>query len=176
MFQVSSTTKICSAHFVDTDFAVRGKRRFFKEAAMPSVFPWTVFHVQSSTRVSEASTAPIVLPSYASSRVSAGSATDHCDETCKDETHTQEGTSNHNDKLQKKLEELRSQNERLKSQNENLLTETHSLAHQLRQKEAAPQKITFNLANIKSSDRLVEFYTGFQDYKTLLAFFEEVPV
>ena len=172
-FVLSSTTKICSAHFVDTDFAVRGKRRFFKEAAMPSVFPWTVFHVQSSTRVSEASTAPIVLPSYASSRGSAESAADYCDETCKDETHTQEGTPNHNYKFQRKLEELQLQNERLQSQNENLLPETHSLAHQLRQKEAAPpppkKKNMISLANIKSSNNLVEFYTGFQDYKTLLA-------
>ena len=134
---------------------------------MPSVFPWIV---------SQAATAPIVLPSYASSRGSAESAADHCDETCEDETHTQEGTPNHNDKLQRKLEELRSQNERLKSQNENLLTETHSLARQLRQKEPATQEIMFSLANIKSSDSLVEFYTGFQDYKTLLAFFEEAPV
>ena len=101
--------------------------------------------------------------------------TRHCDETCEDETHTQEGTPKHDDKFQKELEELRSQNERLimKLQNENLLTETHSLARQLRQKEAAPKKIMFSLANIKSSDSLVEFYTGFQDHKTLLAFCEE---
>ena len=94
--------------------------------------------------MSEAATAPIVLPCYASSRGSAESAADHCDETCKDETHTQGGTLNHNEKLQRKLEELRSQNERLKSQNENLLTETDSLAHQLRQKETVPQKIIFS--------------------------------
>ena len=100
-----------------------------------------LFFTYSAQRVSEAATAPIEFPSYASSRGSAESATDHCDETCEDETHTQEGTPNHDDKLQRKLEELRSQNERLKSQNENLLTEADSLAHQLRQKEAAPKKL-----------------------------------
>ena len=99
------------------------------------------FLTYSAQRVSETATAPIVLPSYASSRGSAESAADHCYETCKDETHTQEGTPNHNDKLRRKLEELGSQNECLKSQNENLLTEADSLAHQLRQKEAAPKKL-----------------------------------
>lgn len=138
-FVLSSTTKICSAHFVDIDFSVQGKRRFLKQAAIPSIFPWTASRVQRSSTVSEAAAAPLVLPSYASSCGSTESEA-HNDELCEEETHTQEDKPDHYEKLQKELKELQSENERLKSENENLITGTRGLTRQLRQKEAAHKK------------------------------------
>lgn len=156
-FTITKATKICSDHFMPSDFLVddqslQGGRRRLKSTAVPSVFAWTKIKKRTSVTSQKAlqqltSDSTIMEQSTYSEEVDPSNEGEcYCSDTkVMDEKQITD--------LQKEVFELRSKLE----ETENKLS-----------------RALFRLENIKDDNNLMKFYTGFTDYTMLMAFYNEV--
>ena len=89
-----------------------------------------------------------------------------------DLTHEEQITPVHNSEMSYGPEEICM--EEISSANVEMQRKIDKLQVKLVQVQSSFQRSLFRLENICDNDDLVTFYTGFSDYKTLLAFYEEI--
>ena len=152
-FKLTQHTKICSRHFLDTDFRItfRG-RKFLKEGVVPSVFPWTKGSgMWPQLREQN-------LPDFV-----------------EEMSHPEEGMDLENSlsdteglcPKDARIDELEQQLEAERMKNETLTKEKALLQHLLMEKQEEGSRRSFCLERFKNSDEDVCFYTGFPTYNSL---------
>ncbi|XP_065901947.1 uncharacterized protein [Dysidea avara] len=154
-FVVNKYTKICSKHFKPHDFVfadlpLEGGRPRLKHDAIPSIFPWS----QTNQRVSLTSQKALQPPDIDMHMKQIKLLNkDKEDEIFNDGMEPFGDPDPSISDLRKEILELK-----LK------LSETQNKL----------DRALFRLENVKDDDGLVKFYTGFSDYETLMAFYEEL--
>ena len=159
-FVVGKNTKICSEHFKDDDFvfsnlSLTGERRRLKHDAIPSIFAWKKTNARISLTSQKALQPPDIdvhvkqikllsLNKYVEEEI-VGTLHDGMESVCNLDPPITD--------LQKEILELKTK---------------------LSEAENKLERSLFRLENIKNDDSLVKFYTGFTDYGTLIAFYEEI--
>ena len=196
-FIITKNTKICSEHFVLGDFCSRSGRRYLKQNAVPSVFPWK----QRQERLSSISKKALQSLTFANDNVSSPNydASSSNFDADLEPDNVELGDSNCCKHLQREVLELLSK----LTETEHILADTQSkladtqckLVDSQRKLEDTQSKLEdtqskledteinlenklsrslFRLENIKCNNSLVHFYTGLSDYETLMAFYEEL--
>lgn len=162
-FVINKNTKVCSLHFTAEDYisgdALNSARRVLKPTAIPSVFPWTKERYQRTTTVSQLAASPNQRFDWFDDKVKRSS--DKHDPT-KDEPV--KGTN----------EDLFMEVDSGCDDTVELHKEVEELRLQLSIAQASLRKSLFRLENIRHDNELIKFYTGFCDYDTLIAFYEEI--
>ena len=156
-FVVGKNTKICSEHFKDDDFAfgnlsLTGGRRRLKHEAIPSIFAWNKT-IERISLTSQKALQPSDIVVHVK-QVKYLSLNDNVnEEIVHNETESICDLDPSIADLQKEILDLKIK----------LLEAQYKLERSL-----------FRLDNIKNDDSLVKFYTGFADFGTLMAFYEEI--
>lgn len=156
-FVINKNTKVCSLHFTSDDYisgdaALHSARRVLKATAVPSVFPWTREVYQRKSKTSQLAASMHQRSDLVEDNVALADNRDVS--YSPEENYTEVEGSNFNIlEMQRKIDELQVK---------------------LSQVESTYRRSLLRLENIRHSDDLVKFYTSFPDYKTLIAFYEEV--
>ncbi|XP_065890698.1 uncharacterized protein [Dysidea avara] len=162
-FVVTKSTKICSDHFLSTDFLLNCERRRLKPDAVPSCFPWRkCFKCRS--RTSQKASQALLEDEKPNERMA--SAT-NSRKKMKAEIVSVSMDSTYIQPSAETAEEPDQQDVIV-----NLQTQVISLQNQLAETENRLKKSLFRLENIRDDAKLMKFYTGFVDYETLMAFYE----
>ena len=156
-FVINKNTKVCSHHFTPDDYisgdVLHSARRVLKGTAVPSVFPWTREVRQRKSKTSQLAASvhqrSDVIEDKVYTPIENSDVLYYPAENCMEV----EGSSADISEMQRKIDELQ-----LK----------------LAEVESAFKRSLLRLENIRDSDDMVKFYTSFPDYKTLIAFYEEV--
>ena len=169
-FVITKRTKICSDHFVSTDFVLNSKRRQLKPNAVPSRFSWTKGFERKSLTSQKALQVVTADESVKQSTIS---------QSINVNTEEAETEFFHASTEQTETELVCASTEIIEERDEqtliaNLQNEIFHLKDQLAETEKRLSKSLFRLENIKDNTKLVKFYTGFADYETLMAFYEVV--
>ena len=171
-FVINKNTRICSDHFSSTDFlSSEGKRRRLKLTAIPSHFPW----MKNNKRMS-----------MTSQKASEILTTDNAlkQDTCLDSIKTGRITGTRpfcvTPEIMEKPDELELEQELIMEEQDeqksvsSLQSEVVQLRSQLAEAEKRLSQNLLRLENIRHEKHLMKFYTGFSDYKVLMAFYEEI--
>lgn len=169
-FIVTKNTKICSEHFIPSDFTVDDQfllqdgRQRLKSSAIPSLFAWTNNVYERKSVTSEKALQPLAIDSITKQSTLATDSTmkrSTClsqeEELC-NEMYVECSTEVMDE--QTLITDLQKENAELKSQ--------------LKETENQLRRSLFRLENIKDDSSLVKFYTGFSDYGMLMVFYDEV--
>ena len=155
---MNKNTNVCSLHFTAEDYingnALYSARRVLKPTAVPSVFPWTKDQYRRTTVVSQLAASPYQRFDRLDDEVEQQSDKhEPADDTSDDQYMEIDSEFDDVTKLQTEVEELHAQ---------------------LTIAEVTLGKSLFCLENIHYDNDLIKFYTGFSDYDTLIAFYEEI--
>lgn len=154
-FVINSNTKVCSLHFTPDDY-ISGKsgRRVLNATAIPSVFPWTrEVHLRATT-TSQLAASVYQRSDLAEEQIITPVDNDDMSYCPREDCMEVEGSIiNAVEVMQMKIDELQTK---------------------LAQVQSTYEKSLFRLENVCHNDELVKFYTGFSDFQTLTAFYEEV--
>jgi len=169
-FEINKNTKICSAHFVPNDYQLifEGKRRLLKPTAIPSQFPWTKNKRRTSMTSNNAMQKLVDEPLKQSTHPGSINAREQRS-LCSTAAITE-----CTDVLQVNDEVIMEEQDELKRSDISLLHEIDQLKIQLAEAESKLSRSLLRLYNIRHDKGLLKFYTGFSNYDTLLAFYEEV--
>ena len=155
---MNKNTKVCSLHFTAEDYingnAFYSARRVLKPTAVPSVFPWTKDQYHRTTAVSQLAASPY-------------QRFDRFDDKVEQQSDKQEPADDSSDD---QFMEVDSECDDVAK----LQTEVEELRAQLTIDEATLGKSLFRLENIRYDNDLIKLYTGFSDYDTPIAFYEEI--
>jgi len=166
-FVINQYTKICSNHFISDDFYPTSDkpnaRPRLKRSAVPSVFEWSRKIVQRQSVTSRKASSSLVFGEHASDQHNVS------DSDADDASVT--STSGFEDCYSRDQEDVSSE-AALLHQVEQLKSQIRQLQDELKESKMAAAKSLFRLENIKESNDLVKFYTGFSDYITLVTFYE----
>lgn len=165
-FVIKKHTAVCSEHFTADDFVDYSDcplvRPRLKPIAVPSIFAWTHKTHERTSMTSKIASSSIQRGDYHTSctpcihESSADNVEQYTDQDeCVDPSFNSTPCS-----PTKELAVLRQQ--------------VLQLQGTLAEANDTFSKSLFRLENIKEKEELVKFYTGFQDYATLLAFYETV--
>ena len=152
-FVINGYTKVCSEHFKPEDFLCGGDnpqaaRRMLKKTAIPSVFNWP-----NSSSSKECTT---ITSRKAALELESDSSSADEDSVSIEQSLTEADV------------------EAIDSSSVDLNAKLAELSSQLAEMKTKYEKSLFRLANIKEDDALVEFYTGFPNYDTLLTFYKTI--
>ena len=177
-FKITKNTKICSLHFKPQDFLyselqIESSRPRLKPNVVLSVFAWTTHLSQRTTVTSKIA---------ASLQHKCDLRTDHenltevpncaCDSHDIDTDTVDAYTAT--DTLDNRVWELEQVVRELKAKQQELELEVKELKDKLHKSENNVSQQLFRLENIKQTDSLIKFYTGFPDFDTLMIFYEEI--
>ncbi|XP_065894872.1 uncharacterized protein [Dysidea avara] len=155
-FVINSNTKVCSLHFTLDDYisgdVLHSARRVLKATSVPSVFPWTREMQQRTTTTSRLAASVYQRADMIETR-GEGQGTPVDSDWSEENFMEVGGNSIDVAEMQRRIDELQVK---------------------LSEVENAFQRSLFRLENICDNDEFVKFYTGFSDYNTLIAFYEEV--
>ena len=165
-FTVNKHTKVCSEHFGPNDFVAAipdfpTARACLQSNAIPSIFPWsTEVYKRKSFTSSKATASFQGCVSDIEPNVSELTMYDISGSTNDEET---------NDGVLVNMTALDYEGEI-----ERLRLQVKQLQDSLEEARKLATSSLFRLENIKDSDELVKYYTGFSDYITLTVFYEQV--
>ena len=168
--KLTKHTRICSEHFACDDYATMipdlPRARFcLKANTVPSVFPWNAEIHQRTSNTSKRAAQPCAVESgeYVTDLAFVGSDLDG-EELQYDSDHFVESD----------IKDPEAEIQRLKLQVPQLKLQVSQLQGELEEARNSATRSLFRLENIKDKNELVRFYTGFPDYGTLLAFYEQI--
>ena len=163
-FVINQYTKVCSEHFIASDYFPTSdkpnSRRRLKPDAVPSIFSWP-----SKSFQRHSITSMKALSSLEVRECAANEPDDTLSDIVKD-CDVDTGIFEDHDSRDLDQEDVGA----LKDEIKQLKLQVKQLAES---KRIAEQSL-FRLDNIKETDDLVRFYTGFSDYVTLVTFYEQV--
>ena len=136
-----------------------------KANTVPSVFPWNAEIHQRTSNTSKRAAQPCAVESgeYVTDLAFVGSDLDG-EELQYDSDHFVESD----------IKDPEAEIQRLKLQVPQLKLQVSQLQGELEEARNSATRSLFRLENIKDKNELVRFYTGFPDYGTLLAFYEQI--
>ena len=159
-FKVTSHTRICSRHFLPTDFKkTAGGKKLLKPNVLPSIFPWTKPQKERSARLRQGETDLLGYGDMANINQEIAKAPPKSSE------------EQDIDSLKEKVAVLQQQlcAERQKSA---VLKQERDLSRKLLQsQQGAKSSRTFCIEIFAQNDSDICFYTGFPTYNALLACF-----
>ena len=188
-FKITKNTKVCSLHFKPQDFLyselqIESSRPRLMPNAVPSVFAWTT-HLSQRTTVTSKIAASLQQRCNFRTDQKDSSEMPNCD-SCDIDTGTVDAYTaiNTPDKkvcelelevkeLKAKRQELELEVQELKAERQESELEVKDLKDKLHRSENNASQL-FRLENIKQTDSLIKFYTGFPDFATLMIFYEEI--
>jgi len=157
-FVINANTKVCSEHFTADDYSGKdpeAARHVLKKAAVPSLFPWNSYKVFKHI-------------------------THNSNKTCTDSAQSSETSQQHGiefvlaeDVNETQDVDVRTQEEEISGSNliECLQSKLEEVSLQL---EELQVKYLFRLENFKDDDHLINLYTSFPNYDTLLQFYKTI--
>ena len=169
-FNLTKSTKICSEHFTCDDYTTTfadlllpREKPQLKSNAVPSVFSWKAEIHKRTTNASKKATQAFNLD-CTTNLTSSGS-----------DTNDEEVYYDNDDCFVESVtEDPEAEIQRLRQQVAQLKLQVSHLQGELEEARNAAAGSLFRLENIKDKKELVRYYTGFSDYVTLLAFFEQI--
>lgn len=165
---ITKNTKVCSLHFKPQDFVyselqIESSRPRLKPNAVPSVFAWTT-HFSQHTTVTSKIAASLQQRCDLRTDHENSSEVSNCDSHDIDTSNADAYTAT--DTVDSRVQELELEVRELKAERNELELEVKQLKDKLHRSE----KQLFCLENIKQTDSLIKFYTGFPDFETLMIF------
>lgn len=159
-FVINERTKVCSEHFKPDDFIfgnykLNGGRQCLKESSIPSIFAWSMGENIRTSLTSQKALRPLIIDNSIKQIHNSEKEIVELEATEVVET-LEEPNSEEPDSIQ------------------DLQKEVLELKTKLQEAESKLSRCLFRLENIKDNDTMIKFYTGFSDYETLLAFYQEV--
>ena len=171
-FTITKRIEICSVHFKVDDlnylrvYDVQTARHHLKPTAVPSIFPWTAnnfFHTSVTSRIAYSQqqryNLKVPIDKFKS---------DNFNEIFINIAENADDDDNDDDFVY--IEEVEDPTSKVLE----LQGKVAEMTMQLHELENKVTVTCFRYENIKRRDDLVEFYTGFPDHITLLAFYEEI--